>query len=54
MKVVPVNRWHTIIDHGNGNSLDCRRANIGYVTRRMNALNRNNFDVMKAMSDGEG
>lgn len=32
---------HVVVDHRNGDSLDCRKANLRWATRSMNRLNVN-------------
>lgn len=39
--IVPLSPNHKIVDHRNGKSLDCRRANLRYATHAMNSLNVN-------------
>lgn len=35
----PPDLWHTITDHRDGDSLNCRRANLRWATPSMNARN---------------
>lgn len=39
MGLVAPSKMHVLIDHRNGNSLDCRRANLRWVTHSQNSKN---------------
>ena len=39
--LLPPTPEHTLVDHRNSNSLDCRRANLRWVTRYQNNINVN-------------
>lgn len=37
--ILPPSEYHVLLDHRNGDGLDCRRENIRWVTRQQNRIN---------------
>lgn len=37
--ILPPSEYHVLLDHRNGNGLDCRRTNIRWVTKQQNRIN---------------
>lgn len=51
---MPATRAHKLIDHRDGDSLNCRRSNLRWATYVMNGKNRNGSHGHDLIEDGGG